>query len=108
MKNLIQENIYLICLNNNQDITGVFLMNKGSTVNSLVSKREIFIALLLTGSSHFILVHNHPNNNLKISNSDIDITNQLKFIATILDVEFVDYVIIAQNGFVSMRSHNLV
>lgn len=108
IKNLIQENVYLICLNTNHDITGIFLMNKGFIDNFIVSKREIFIALLLTGSSGFILAHNHPNNNLNISNSDINITNQLKFIATILDVEFVDHVIISQNGFVSMRSQKLV
>lgn len=108
MKNLMQENVYLFCLNSNQFITGVFLINKGSTDASTVSKREIFIALLLTGSSRFIIAHNHPNNNLNVSNSDINITNQLKFIATILDVEFVDHVIITKDGFTSMRSQNLM
>ena len=108
MKNLMQENVYLFCLNSNQDITGVFLINRGSTDNSIVGKREIFISLLLTGSSRFIIVHNHPNNNLNVSNSDINITNQLNFIATILDVEFIDHVIITKDGFTSMRSQNLM
>lgn len=108
MKNLMQENVYLICLNSNQDITGVFLVNKGTSDTSLVGKREIFIALLLTGSSRFIVAHNHPNNSLNVSTDDINITNQLKLIATILDVEFIDHVIITKNSFTSMKNNNLM
>lgn len=108
MNRLMQEHVYIIGLNTHQDIIGVFLINKGSSDKSIVSKREIFIGLLLTGSSRFIAVHNHPNNDANVSGDDLNITSSLKFIANILEIEFIDHVIITKNSYNSMAHQNLI
>ena len=104
----MQEHVYIIGFNTHQDITGVFLINKGTSDKSIVGKREIFIGLLLTGSSRFIAVHNHPNNDINVSSDDVNITSTLKFIANILEIELIDHIIITKNSFNSMSYQKLI
>lgn len=103
MENLMQEHVYLIGCNTHQIITGVFLMNKGMMDKSSVGLKEVLTALLLTGSSRFMLVHNHPNNDLTVSNADMRITSQLMYLSALLEVEFLEHAIVTRNGYTSMK-----
>ena len=103
LENLMQEHVYLIGFNTHQIITGVFLIGKGGSDRSVVGRKEILTALLLSGSSRFMLVHNHPNNNGEISNEDVTITSQLMYLVAMLEIEFVEHAIVTRDGYTSMK-----
>ena len=98
MDKLNVEHAYLIGFNNTMDIVGIFLISIGNSKKCFFYKKSIGTFLLLSGTEKFILYHNHPDGNLEPSNDDIVSTMYIKSLADILEVEFIDSVIISKNG----------
>jgi DNA repair protein RadC len=69
------------------------------TVNECpVCPREVFRPVIISAAYAFILVHNHPSGEPGPSNADRSITSQLREGATILQVRFLDHVIVGRSG----------
>lgn len=57
-------------------------------------------------SAHGIFIfHNHPSNNLKPSESDIDVTFQLKTVLANVGVVLLDHIIVGKNSYFSFAEH---
>ena len=79
------------------------------TINcSIIHPREIIKHSLLSGSTSLILVHNHPSGDPKESSEDIALTKQIQAAATLLNITVYDHVIIAENGFKSLKHAGLM
>ena len=65
---------------------------------ALILPREVFKGVLLTNSSGFILLHNHPSGNPAPSVNDLKMIDDLQEIAKRLGVDFVDFVIIGDDS----------
>ena len=79
------------------------------TINcSVIYPREIIKHSLLSGSVAIILVHNHPSGNPKESPEDIAITKQIQAAAALLNITVFDHVIVAENGFTSLKQLGLM
>lgn len=98
MNHLSFEHAYIIGFDNQMNIIGMFLISVGSSKNCYFYKRNIATFLLLSGSERFILYHNHPDGNLNASNNDITSMFYIKSLAEVLEVEFVESVIISKKG----------
>ncbi len=70
--------------------------------------REIVKRVLEVGSSHVILVHNHPSGNNKPSTSDISETRKLAEALSAMDVGFHDHLIISDQGHYSFKNSGLL
>jgi hypothetical protein len=66
----------------------------GSLDSCLAHPREVFRALILTGSAGFICVHNHPSGDPAPSPEDLAITSKLQKCADIFAIRFLDHVIV--------------
>ena len=55
----------------------------------------------MSNASAYILAHNHPSGNLKASAADKKITQQLKESSSILDISFLDHLIVTLEGYYS-------
>ena len=55
----------------------------------------------MLSASTIICVHNHPSNNLKPSQNDIEITKRLIDIGNILDIKVLDHIIIGKDNYFS-------
>lgn len=97
-----QEYVYLLCFNTNQDLLAIFEISHGSSTKSIVSVKEVITSVVLSGSENIILIHNHPNGNLSVSNDDINITNTLKYALCSMEIKLLDHIIISKNGYTSM------
>ena len=82
----------------NMTCTGIFLISIGSTRHCYFYNKSIAVFLLLTNSENFILFHNHPNGDLEVSENDKNALNAIKFLASILEVNFIDSVIVTKRG----------
>jgi DNA repair protein RadC len=68
----------------------------GTLNESLAHPREILKAVIYHSAYAFVLVHNHPSGDPQPSESDIRFTHQLNDAARILQLHFLDHVIVGQ------------
>lgn len=68
------------------------------------SQSELFKTILLSNSSKFILVHNHPSGNVQPSKNDYEITKKILEVSKLLDLQFLDHIVIGDNEYTSIIS----
>jgi DNA repair protein RadC len=110
MKDLVksdQETFWLLGYDNkNREIYRDCLFIGGITsVN--VDVRILFKRLLISGSSAFVVLHNHPTL-CAPSSEDRALVNTLKMISNMLDLRFLDSIIVADDGFWSFYDNGLM
>lgn len=102
-----QEVLYLIGANNQNYVTSVFEISRGSINFSLCSPIEIFKRLILSNCNNFILVHNHLST-CEPSKQDIEIFKQLKKACKLFDINFNDNLIICNNKYYSFYENEIM
>ena len=88
--------------NNLPHICAVVSMGMADITGS--SPREIFKLLLISNSTRFILVHNHPGGDPTPSDIDIGNCKKVYEASKILDVEMLDSIIVTPENFASMSA----
>ncbi len=92
-------------LNARHEVTGYFIVSKGTVSASLVHPREVFKAAILANSYAILVAHNHPGGSLSPSAEDLETTEQLVKAGRLLGVSVVDHVIVAAGGIYSIREN---
>lgn len=93
-----EEYLYVVSMDAMCHIKGIYEAGHGNCNSVPVYSRELFTFLLLSGAERFICVHNHPNGILVASEGDKKWTQTMKLIANILHLEFMDHVIVTEEG----------
>jgi DNA repair protein RadC len=75
---------------------------------SIVSIREIFWEVLKQKCSGFVLIHNHPTGNSNPSAEDVKVTLKLARSAKLMEVSFIDHIIIGDNKYYSFRENKVI
>jgi DNA repair protein RadC len=70
---------------------------RGTVNESLAAPREIFRPAII--HSAFALVHNHPSGEPTPSQADLQLTRRMAAAAEILQINFLDHVIVGQGYF---------
>jgi len=92
----MRERVYAIFLNRKNMVMGVYLLSTGGVEGSIVDLKLLFGTATKMLASGVILAHNHPSGNLNPSNNDIQLTEKVKKAAGILDIAFIDHIIITE------------
>lgn len=108
LNRLAEEHVCIIALSTKSKPLGVFEVSHGSVNASLCNPREIFIRLLLSGASSFVLSHNHPSGDCTPSKEDIKMTRRIKEAADIMGIYFLDHIIIGDTTYHSFREKGLL
>ena len=103
-----QENLIIVILNKNKQIVFEKTLYKGSEDYIAISTRDILRLLMLHNGYYFYLLHNHPNNSLIPSDSDISFTHIIKDKAERIGVKLLDHIIIANSGYYSFLHAQLL
>jgi DNA repair protein RadC len=82
-------------------------ISRGTVNQSLAHPREIFRPAIVHSAYAFVLVHNHPSGSIKPSEADLEITNRITSAAQILQINFLDHIIVGQ-GFFSFQEAGLL
>ena len=98
-----RERLLALYLNTNNDLIGVQEVAIGGRAYSPVPVDTILRTGLLANAAGMILVHNHPSGHMEFSEQDKKISTQLKEAAKLMDMNFLDHVVISDGKFVSMR-----
>jgi len=68
---------------------------------------DLFREPVREGCPAIIVVHNHPSGDPTPSADDVAITRQIREAGSLLNVDVLDHIILARNGFVSLRERHL-
>ena len=101
LKDADQESFWVLGFNSkNREILRECLF-KGGINSCLVDPKLIFKRILRKGCAAFITVHNHPSGDPAPSEDDLQTSRRIREAARVLDLQFLDDIIIGENGFVS-------
>lgn len=98
-----QEELWVLALSTRNRLLRQQLLYVGTLNHSSVRLVEIFAVPMRHSASAVILVHNHPSGDPKPSEEDIRFTEELVKAGRLLDIGVLDHIIIARDGFCSIR-----
>ncbi len=78
----------------------------GSLTASVAHPREIFREAIRYSAANMILIHNHPSGDPTPSREDLQLTRQMMKAGEIMGIPVLDHVIIAGDGFLSIKEAN--
>ena len=100
------EKIILICLNNKNQIIAYSEIAKGGADFCNIDFKVLFKTILVANATKFILVHNHPTGNANPSSQDIKITEKINDASSLLNIQFLDHIVVGENSFISCMTTN--
>jgi DNA repair protein RadC len=98
MRLLAHESLRVISLNAKYHLLAIDEITRGSVSESLFPPREILRAVIARQAYAFILVHNHPSGDPTPSAADARVTASLRQAAELLQIPFLDHVILGAPG----------
>ena len=102
-----QEKVVLLCFNNHLEVIKEKVMFIGSDNVSIISGKEIIKECLLCGSSRIMIVHNHPSGIATPSKEDVKATKVIQAMASQMEIELLDHIIIGKNSYFSFALNQL-
>jgi len=97
----LREEFYILLLNRANHVLGWFPVSKGGSAATIVDPKLIFSIALKCNAHGIILAHNHPSGNLKPSDADIQLTQNIKNGGILLEINILDHIIITSESYFS-------
>ena len=101
IRNHTEERVYCIAMNTKNEIISFSQIAQGNINNCNLDIKGLFKIILLCNASKFILIHNHPSGDSTPSQNDYQMTEKIKEASKIMSIEFLDHIVVAQNGYTS-------
>lgn len=98
-----QEELWVLALNTRNRLIDEQQLYIGTVNHSSVRLAEIFEVALRKRASAIIVVHNHPSGEPQPSEEDLRFTEELVKAGRLLDISVLDHIVIARNGYCSIR-----
>ena len=95
------ETMKVLLFNNRSHLLGIATIGEGGITETPADIRIIFQYALLSNATCFILAHNHPSGVLKTSFQDDTITRAVKDASKIMNIRFIDHLIITAESYYS-------
>jgi DNA repair protein RadC len=102
-----QEHFVCISLNGANEVIEKRIVTVGLLDRSQVHPREVFADVITDRAATVIFAHNHPSGDLRPSDSDLQMHNQLLEAARILGLRVLDHIIVGKKGHFSFQEAGL-
>ncbi len=103
-----QEHFVCISLNGAHEVIEKRIVTIGLVDRSPVHPREVYADVISDRAAAVIFAHNHPSGDLKPSNSDLKIHEQLTAAGKILGIRVLDHLIVTKKGYYSFQEAGLI
>jgi len=105
----IVESCYLLLINRANNTIGYKRLSVGGISESIIDTTILMKYAIESLASGFIILHNHPSGNLQPSDADIRFTHNIKKIADIHKINFLDSIIVSPDfGYKSLADEGLL
>ena len=108
MEFLDQEELRVLSLNSRTQLVAASRVFMGTVSNVSVRPVEVFRQAVQVNAPSVVMVHNHPSGDPNPSAADIALTKEIAAIGKTLDVKLADHVVVARDGYVSMRDREIL
>jgi len=108
MKDLKKEQFKVVLLDVKNKVIKDILISQGSLTSSIVHPREVLKPAIQASAASVIFIHNHPSGDPEPSTDDIEITNRLGKSCSIIGINMLDHIIVAENGYYSFKQKDLL
>lgn len=96
-----QENFIAVYLDSTLRLISYKILFKGTLNTSIVHPREIFKYAFLESAYSIVIIHNHPSGEVIPSKQDVELTNKLFEIGSLMGVPILDHIIIGKDKYYS-------
>ncbi len=104
---LEQEHLRVVLLNTRNQVLATPEVYKGTVNATHVRISDLFRDAVREGCPSIIVVHNHPSGDPTPSADDVAMTRQLAEAGSLLNIDVLDHIVLARNGFASLRERHL-
>jgi len=108
MRDIKKEVFKVIYLNSQNQIIDTADLFEGTIETIPIHPREIVEAAIKRGAVHLIFAHNHPSGDPTPSKSDKQLTRDLVFIGSVMQIKVLDHIIIGENRHFSFADAGLI
>ena len=105
---LKHEEFWVLLLNRGLKVIGEKLIGEGGVSGVTVDIKKIFKIAIDGGAVSIALAHNHPSENSKPSQEDINLTSKLTQAGKLLDINVIDHIIVTQNNYYSFADEGVI
>ena len=106
--NFHKEYFIVVSLDNRNKIISIDTVSVGTLNSSLIHPRETFEIAIKNHAAGIILCHNHPSGELKPSEDDLVVTQNLVKAGKLLGIEVDDHLIITKNNYFSFKEKKII
>jgi DNA repair protein RadC len=107
MADLPQEQLRVVLLDRRGLLIDAPLVYQGGQSETAVRFADCFREAVRRSAAAIVLVHNHPSGDPSASPEDVQLTRDAGQAGLLLGIELLDHVILARDGFVSLRAEGL-
>ncbi len=108
MGTLDHEEFWVVSLNVKNYVLDITKLYRGTVNTSPIRIGEVYRQALLHNASAVIVAHNHPSGDCTPSRDDINVTKELSEAGRLLDVDFLDHIVVAAGDYVSCREKGII
>lgn len=102
------ERVILLLLDSKGRLVREKILAVGTVNSAPVSPREVFLQALKYQAVHFILLHNHPSQDVTPSREDAEITERLARLGNLMQLTLLDHIIVGGANYFSFREAGLL
>lgn len=100
-EDLDREAMWVACLDAKNRVTCLSQVSLGTLNAAPAHPREVFKIALLAKALSVLTVHNHPSGDPEPSHEDRQVTAQIKSASHILEIKFLDHLIVGDGSYYS-------
>jgi len=108
MRDLKKEVFKVIYLNSQNQIIETVDLFEGTISSSSISPRQVMESAIKYNAVSLIFVHNHPSGNPEPSQNDKELTRDLVYAASTMQIKVLDHLIIGNNRYFSFAGEGLI
>ncbi len=91
-----RECMYVIYLNNRNQVIGFELATIGNMVEMVLVPRDLLRGAIIAGARSIILMHNHPSGDYRPSGEDVKFTHRMDFACSVVGVKLLDHFVVGE------------
>lgn len=108
INNFNKEHFIVTSLDSRNKIISVDIISIGTLNSNLIHPRETFEIAIKNHAAGIIICHNHPSGELKPSEDDLTVTNNLIKSGHLLGIEITDHLIISKKSYFSFKEEKII
>lgn len=107
MQDLDVEEFWALLMNQHYRLIKKVRISRGGITETPVDIRIIIKEAVLANCTILAVCHNHPSGNLSPSHADNDLTRRIKRACELMDIHFLDHVIVTDGQYFSFKEQGL-